>query len=281
MPQKSTERARVTLPKHVAETLAICAKHLEAIRLVPHTASDALVVGIDFCERTMPKLVKMLSSLYVPNVGVKFTMKVRPDAIKLAIDNARALGVTRQAYIDAISILFCRALVAQSWRAKGKSLEELKNLQPKIVADPAPATYSNLPAVRSPTVQTRRLKTKREELAMRYHKYIEDFRVYMQDRGGLSRFIDEPIALDIHAKPIKGNVGYSQPDDVPIEENAKRRYYVRIWKRGRGYNITVLHEVDTGDADEGAVLIPIGTVFRLYEIYRNINWDSITIFVED
>lgn len=280
MPPNYTERSRITLPKSVAERFAVCAKQLEAIRLVPHTVSDAILVGIDFCERTMPKTVQVLVGLYVPRVGEQYVMKIRRDVLGLALNNAKALGVSRQAYLESIATLFSRSLLTQIWRNKGLSLQEMKAIEQDIVPKPSSKSYLNLPSARSPTAKTRKLKLKREQASMRYHKYIEDFKAYMQERGGLSSLLDRAIALDIHARPILGNVGYAHADDVPIESNAKRRYRVRVWKRGRGYNITVLDEIGAGPGESDAVVIPIGSVFRLYDIYRNINWNSITITEE-
>lgn len=279
MPQKSTERSRITLSKHVAKVIAICAKQLRFIRLVEHTASDAVVVAVDFCERAMPKHVKLMANMYVPERDSQFAMKIRRDVLELVTNNAKALGVSRRAYLYAISTLFSRALLAKVWRGTNQTFEQLKGLYPDVIVKMASTntSYLDLPSARAPTASTRKLKRIREKTAMRYHKYIEDFRAYMQERGGLESLLDQVIALDIHARPILGNVGHGHSEDVPIETNAKRRYSVRLWKRGRGYNITVLNEIDTGNYDSEIMLIPIGTVYRLYDIYRNINWDSLTI----
>lgn len=268
------------LPRHVAEVVAICARQLTRMRLVEHTASDALIVAIDSCERTMPTHIELLTRLYVPERNDRFSMKIRADALALILNNSRSLGVSRQAYVHAIATLFSRVLMASAWRDSGSTFGEKKQAFADVVLRMDANKYDvlDLPSARKtrPILRTTRLR--REKAAMRYHKYIEDFRSYMQERGGLDSLLNQSISINIHAKPIKGNIGHDHDDDVPIDSNPFRRYAVRIWKRGRGYNVTVLNEI-TSDTDTitDVVLLPIGTVFRLYEVYRNIDWNSITI----
>jgi hypothetical protein len=61
--------------------------------------------------------------------------------------------------------------------------------------------------------------------------------------------------------------------DAVKEDNPGTVHIVRLWKRGRGYNLTIFGHGDSYGED--APELEIGTVYRLYDIYRNIDWLTI------
>lgn len=271
MRRKSTERYRLTLPDGMIQMLAVSADHLQKVRLVDHTLCDALSVAMHFCARSMSTTMKIMMRFYVASNEPKSTMQISLEVKKRIESEAKKHGVTKQAYVNAVVTLFMSALIGQLRKSALAQADGGNNLHYVLGKK---VDVLSLPGVKKPKLTTRKLTLKREEAVMRHHKYVEDFLAYMDNYGGLDSLLNKNISVPIHAHAIEGNVGHPHKTDMPIDANPANEHIVRLWKRGRGYNMTVLQSGNT--EHEGAPSLEVGSVWRLYDIYRNIDWENIT-----
>lgn len=271
MRQKSTERSRITLPDDVIAKLALSADYLKSVRLVDHTLGESLAVAMQFCSSSMSTHMKILLRFYVVGNEPKSSIKITKDLKDKIQVEARTLGVTKQAYIHTVTTLFITAILGKLHKG---SPSQLPGEGRHDFVFSKKINVLDLPGVRKPRLQTRKLHLKREEAAMRHHKYVDEFRTYMESYGGLDSLMNKNVSVPIHAHSIAGNIGHPHETDRPIEVNPGRPHVVRIWKRGRGYNMTVLQSGPAHNDD--APSLEVGSVWRLYDIYRNIDWTNIT-----
>lgn len=199
------------------------------------------------------------------------TIKITKELKSKIEAESKALGVTKQAYIHTVATLFMTAILGKI--RKESSSQSSGQGRPDYVFTKK-VNVLDLPGVRKPRLSTRKLYLKREEAAMRHHKYVDEFRAYMENYGGLDSLMNKNVSVPIHAHSIEGNIGHPHETDRPIEVNPGRPHVVRIWKRGRGYNMTVLQSGPAHSDD--APSLEVGSVWRLYDIYRNIDWTNIT-----
>ena len=272
MPQKSTERYKLSLPVTTIGMIQICLELLEERRMVKHTYSDALSVAIESVVKTVPTQVKMLCRFYyVPDESTD-TIKVRKETKQNIYQLAKKHKVTAAAFIDSVMTIFFRAMMATIWKNSQHRYAELHSRYSSIIQSRKTAVL-NVKRIKEPSLTKRKLKQQKDEIEMRHHNYMAEFRSYMEKFGGIDSWLNKNVLLMIHSKPLAGSVGKATDLDVPKESNPGTVHNVRIWKRGRGYNITVLSHHASYGSD--APQLEPGSVFRLYDIYRNIDWLTI------
>jgi hypothetical protein len=254
--------------------LSLVASILEQRRMVEHTLCDALVVAINTSTSAMSTQIKLLSKFYCQSDEDRYYVKVRKDVKQMIYDYAKSYKVPAQAFLNAVISVYMKALMVTIWRDKSIDKSSISSSYPDLIIEHKHAF--KLPHKHKvPNHKVRKLKRLSDQNLMRHHNYMEEFHAYMEQFGGLEKYINQNIKLMIHARPLEGAIGKKTELDTPKEQNPGTIHTARIWKRGRGYNITVLgHGSSYG---EDAPVLEIGTVFRLYDIYRNIDWFTITI----
>lgn len=241
--------------------------------MVDHTQCDALQVALEAVMKSTPTHVKVLSKAYVVPDEEEVWVHITPEAKARIFTYAKQLKVSAKALINAVMTVFLRAALASFWQNNRRDFHEIKSKFPDFIFT-RPQRELNLPRAKAPHTQTRGLSTKYEGSLMRYHNYMNDFLTFMKQYGGIEKYLNKNVVLDIHTHPLPGNVGRDTTEDVAIiDGNECQAYWVRLWKRGRGYNITIHGYVR--DINPDGPQLEVGTVFRLYAIYRNIDWSSI------
>lgn len=240
--------------------------------MVHHTNSDVLVLAIESVMRSTPTHVKMLCRFYYKNDNGRRTLKVRKEVKERIMEMAKKMKTTSNGFVDAIMTIFFRATLATLWKSSQHKYAELVQKYSEYILRKEVRGIA-VKQINPPEVKRRKLKYKKDENEMRHHNYIAEFNAYMEKFGGMQNWLNKNVYLMIHAKPLKGNIGKTTDMDAPKEENPGMVHTVRLWKRGRGYNLTILgHGSSYG---EDAPELEIGTVYRLYDIYRNIDWLTI------
>lgn len=253
--------------------IEVCAELLTDRRMVAHSNCDALVVAMQSVLTVIPTQVKMLCRFYCGTGESKKTIKLRKEVKAQIYEIAKKYKATASALIDSIITIFLKATLASLWKNKQHNYGELKSRYPGIITRKAPALLK-VKATKEPSVSKRKLKQKKDQIEMRHHNYMAEFQEYMDRLGGIDKWLNQNVLLMIHSKPLAGTVGKPTDLDLPKESNAGAVHMVRIWKRGRGYNLTVLANHDASYGENYPELEP-GTVYRLYDIYRNIDWLTI------
>lgn len=274
--QRYIERHRVRVPYSIALMVQAAATLLEEKRTVVHTQSDALGVAMNAVMSATPTHVKMLAKFYVDPGEEVVVIRVRPEVKRRVFEHAKHFDVSAKALIYAVMTVFLRAALAGFWQNNRKDFHEIRSKFPDFIFAKRHDVL-NLPKVKEPTVKLKKVRQGKDETQMRHHNYMDDFKSFMQQYGGIEKYLNKNVTLSIYTRPLPGNVNRSTPEDVSAEDgNEYAKFWVRIWKRGRGYNLTVHGSEATPEQEEGPRL-EIGTVFRLYEIYRNIDWSTIHI----
>lgn len=131
----------------------------------------------------------------------------------------------------------------------------------------------------------------RRKLPMKYTAYMDAFRKFLEQFGGLENMTDKIVRLPVHALPIP-QPGDAPPrnDDTPEvakDINPYRYHAVRILPRGRGYSVIVfgygdeVHVAESYHPETNDPLVPprleIGGTYRLADIWPNIDWENIII----
>lgn len=272
--RKSTERYKIAIPESSYKMLALISMILEQKRMVEHTLCDALVVAITTTTSTMATQVRLLSKFHCTSQEHRYYVKVRPDVKKQIYDMAKMYKVTADAFLDAVISVYMKAVMVTIWRDKNVDKSSISTSYPDFVIEHERAF--KLPHKHKvPYAKVRKLKRLSDQKLMRHHNYMDEFLKYMEQFGGLEKYLKKNIKLMIHARPLEGSIGKKTELDTPKETNPGTVHTVCLWKRGRGYNITILgHGSSYG---ENPPVLEVGTVFRLYDIYRNIDWITITI----
>ena len=272
MPPKSTERYRLTIGVTAVRAIAACAEMLTDRRMVQHTYSDAIVVAIESVMSAVPKQVKMMSRFGFAEKQ-KHTIKIRKEVKAKVFELAKKHRVTATVMMDIVFTIYFKAAVVAMWKERNPKymafIQGNKDIMIRSMTEP-------MNVKRTPEVKPKKKKLKllREQHEMRHHKYLEEFKQHMEEFGGVDRLLTGKVTASIHVKPVAGSFGLTTELDAPAEQNPSARYTFRLWKRGRGYNITILSGAIS--QDDGSPVLEVGTVLRLYDIYRNINWQTAT-----
>lgn len=275
MPQKSTERYKIALPDSTADMIEICAKLLTERRMVDHTNCDALVVAIESVTKIVPTQVKMLCRFYCASNESKRYIKLRKEVKQLIYEHAKKHKTTGAGFINSVVTIFFKATLASLWKNRQHGYTLMRDRYPDFVIRRSGEAIKVKPT-KEPTVKRRKLKLKKDEIEMRHHNYMEEFRSYIEKFGGIDKWLNKNVLIMIHARPLAGTVGKATELDAPKEQNPGAIHMVRLWKRGRGYNLTVIANHQASYGEDAPQLEP-GTVYRLYDIYRNIDWLTIKL----
>lgn len=252
--------------------IELCAGLLTERRMVDHTNCDVLVVAMDAVIKAIPGQVKMMCRFYSVSNENKKHIKLRKDVKQRIYQLAKKYHATASAFIDAIITIFFRATLASLRKNSFDKYVEVHQNYTKYIQRNSRKEL-NINRTKQLEVKRRKLQLKKDEIEMRHHNYMVEFKKYMEQFGGIDSWIDKNIYLMIHAKPLKDSIGKPTDLDLPKEQNPGTVHIVRIWKRGRGYNMTVLSSHDSYGED--APSLESGTVYRLYDIYRNIDWKTL------
>lgn len=274
MPQKSTERYKLSLPQTTVSMLEACVHVLETRRKVKHTYSDVLVVAMDSVIKTVPTQVKMLCRFYHVSREDVVKIKVRKEIKQEIYEHAKKYNTTAAGFIDSIVTIFFKAAIATMWKNSQHNYNEFYALYTSIQARNMEKSPLNVRSIKEPFVTRRKLTLKKDENEMRHHNYMQEFRSYMEKFGGIDKWLNQNVLIMIHARPLANTIGKSTDLDLPKEQNPGAVHMVRLWKRGRGYNITIIANHESAYGEEPPQLEP-GSVYRLYDIYRNIDWLTI------
>jgi hypothetical protein len=240
--------------------------------MVKHTISDTIMVATKTVMELSRDQVRLLSRFYVNTDEENRVLRVSYDAKQFVDSTAKRLDVTKAALLYAIMTIFVRAALASYWKTQKKSYYDLISDLPEFSIK-GNRSMLDVPRAKMPRMKTRPLSRKQDQTAMRHYNYMQEFKSYMDTLGGIDQWLNKNVAVDIYAHPLEGNVNRSVQGDKPKNENAYATHTVRMWKRGRGYNVTILDV--KSQPDSGAPELEVGSVFRLYDIYRNIDWTTI------
>lgn len=254
--------------------LSFIAYILQQKRKVDHSLCDALVVALDTTTSMTSTKIRMLAKFYCKSDEDRYYVRVRSDVKKQIVAMAKSYRVTIEAFVDAVITVYMKAIITTIWRDNKIDKESFSSLYPDFIIQHERA-FSLPERYRVRNLRTKKISTKVDQEVMRHHNYMEDFRQYMEQFGGMDKYLNQSVKLMIHAMPLQGSIGKATELDSPKDDNPGCVYTVRIWKRGRGYNITVLQQGDSYGDDPPE--LESGTVFRLYDIYRNIDWFTLTI----
>lgn len=271
--RKSTERHKVAVEIGTYNRLRFISTVLSQKRMVEHSLADSLRLGLKFVAEVVPMQAKVLARFYV-RTEQEMTYIFMPKDLKEALyEYARNNKITASGLIDAIVTIFTKSVLSSMWRDKGLDLNSLKGeIEFLIKSD---AEYSETPKIFKRKRASRKLN-KADINIMRHHNYMSEFTEYMQKFGGMEKWLNKNVLVMIHAKPLANTVGKPTDQDLPKEQNPGAIHMVRLWKRGRGYNLTVLGNNPSKYGEDAPELEP-GSVYRLYDIYRNIDWLTITL----
>lgn len=271
--RKSTERHKVAVEIGTYDRLRFISTILSQKRMVEHSLADALRLGLKFVADVVPIQAKILARFYV-RTEQEMAYVYMPKELKEALyEYARNNKVTASGLIDAVVTIFTKSVLSSMWRDKGLDLDSLKS-EIEFIIKPD-VDYNETPKIFKRKRASRKLN-KADINIMRHHNYMTEFTEYMQKFGGMEKWLNKNVLLMIHAKPLANTVGKSTDQDVPKEHNPGAVHMVRLWKRGRGYNLTVLGNNPSSYGEDAPELEP-GSVYRLYDIYRNIDWLTITL----
>lgn len=277
MPQKSTEHYKISLPKSVVMTLQATAMLLEERRLIKHTQGDALLVAMESVLKLSRNNVKIIARFYADSEEELVPVKMRRDVKERVFEEAKALNCTAKALVYAVSTIFIKAALASFWK-NNRDYSAVKSKFPDFKFN-KPRNILNVRSVKSPRLQHKKPTLIKDVTVMRHYNYMEEFRSFMQQYGGIDSWCNKNLTLPIHTFGIKGNVGKAQDDDQEKNENPMTEHTMRLWKRGRGYNITI-HGYGSSRGDN-APHLEIGSVHRLYDVYRHIDWSKLSTLQED
>jgi uncharacterized protein YdaU (DUF1376 family) len=277
MRQKSTERYKISLPKSIAMNLQAAAMLLEERRLIEHTQGDALLIAMESVLKVSRNNVKIIARFYADSEEELVHVRLRRDVKDRVYQEAKLLNCTAKALVYAVSTIFMKAALASFWKnnkdyyaVKSKFPEFRFTRQNKIL---------NLPSIKTPRFEHKKPTLIKDLTVMRHYNYMEEFRSFMQQYGGIDSWCNKNLTLPIHTYGIKDNVGKAQDDDQEKDQNPMTEHMMRLWKRGRGYNITIHgHGVSRG---ENAPHLEVGSVHRLYDIYRHIDWSKLSTLQKD
>lgn len=285
----STERSKISSVSLRAETLKlffVAKAILEYNRRARHSDAEVFDAVVSTVHATIPELAVIVASVSKIEGERIAAIKVRRKTLDSVRKTVKKNGVGIKPYLHACFAIFVRAAAASA----GPLIlsEEFAHIKEDLYK-----VHSNwdvmLKSLRPVTIKSRKINPNKEVQEMRYHNYLELFHNHMQQYGGIDRLLNVVTKLSIHCLPIAGAPGKETPDDTPIEQNPGAVYLAKIWKRGRGYNITVLNRVESVEPGPAYGIhptrreqisrpeIPLGSVIRLYDIYRNVDWRTAII----
>lgn len=271
--RKSTERYKVQIEKSAYDRLIFITSVLSERRLVDHTLSEAMDTSMRFSLENFSVQTQMLARYYVKSgeeiVVIKVTKQVKDRIHALS----KEFNVTMMAVADAIITIFTKSILPSMWRWKGTDYGSLTQ-QARILVSERKTPFLKTSKAVNVNVKYKRLRSKRE-MIMRHHNYISEFQEYMQKFGGIEKWLNKNVHMMIHARPLQGSMDRTTEMDQPKESNPGTVFTVRLWKRGRGYNITILDSHDSYGEDPPE--LEVGSVYRLYDIHRNIDWYTLKI----
>lgn len=255
--------------------IEVCAALLSQRRLVHHSNCDVIVVAIESVMTVIPSQVKMLCRFYCDKGESRRYVKLRKEVKDQIYGLSKVHKTTAAGFINSIITIFFKATLASLWKNRQHNYNEIKNKFPQITLRKHTSNIK-VKETRKLDVSTRKLKLKKDEIEMRHHNYMAEFRGYMDTLGGIDKWLNQNVLIMVHSKPLADRVGKPTELDTPKDSNPGAVHTVRIWKRGRGYNLTVLANHDSSYGEGYPELEP-GTVYRLYDIYRNIDWLTIKL----
>ena len=268
MPQKSTERYRLTIGVTSVRAIHACVEMLSSRRMVSHTPSDIIAIAIESVTKAVPWQVKMMARFGFAE-RQKITLKVRKEVKDQVRALAKKHNVTLTVIMDVVMTIYFKAAVVALWKERNPKYIGIiqRNKDIMVRSSTGPMNIKRTKEVHS---KKRKLTLQKDQNEMRHHKYLEEFKQHMEAYGGIDKYVGTKIHANIHARPIEGSFGLTTELDLPEDQNPSTLYTFNLWKRGRGYNITIIG--GPHNDNEGAPVLEAGTVLRLYDIYRNINW---------
>lgn len=199
----------------------------------------------------------------------KITLKVRKEVKDQVRALAKKHNVTLTVIMDVVMTIYFKAAVVALWKERNPKyigiIQRNKDIMVRSSTGPM-----NIKRTKEVQNKQRKLTLQKDQNEMRHHKYLEEFKQHMEAYGGIDKYVGTKIHANIHARPIEGSFGLMTELDLPEDQNPSTLYTFNLWKRGRGYNITIIG--GPHNDNEGAPVLEAGTVLRLYDIYRNINW---------
>lgn len=283
----TARKSTVSLPESTAAMLEFLRCTLQERRGVKHTKSDAMMIAVE----TVLSILKDEAIIIARNIryeniiavkSLKFTYPKVCDAEIRKL--AREYQVSRRALVHACISMFSKALIANDLRSLYRQVHPsdiLKEERARL------AQHVEPPKVHKSKAKMRKANRKKDQANMGYRSYLAEFEAYLDHFGGIDQMVDKELTIPIYTLPIKGMVGKKAELELPIPENTGRLFTARMWRRGRGLNLTIhaatnaicglevavvqdaetneLREIDPPD-------LPVGSVWRLYDIYRNIDW---------
>lgn len=294
MPPRSFAPTKLRALTVDAETLdAITAVRgiLAKARSAPCANAEAFAAIVRGVVRTPNlQMIKVVADGVGPPGQVLSRIYVRSGDLEPARRAAVRSGTPFRSFLKASTLLFLRASIRSlSRQSDGAELAEAAVAAVESLRRAGSIVYR-------PRVLRQRnfspAKTSRAD-RMKYHNYLEIFKSHMEQYGGLERIVSKTAICPVYVLPIKGTPGKETASDLLISENPGAMYIVRFWPRGRGYNVTFLSHrpelqqpgpdsstnPDTGETVERPE-VPVGQVFRLYDVYRNIDWANVQIIDE-
>jgi hypothetical protein len=126
----------------------------------------------------------------------------------------------------------------------------------------------------------------REIMSQRW-QYMKDFEEKIKSKVDLRELCEKVAEVDLCTFPLEP-LPYDSDPVVAPDQNPATRYKIRILRRGRGYQVFFLSAVGKGGGPDtvqhpkvpkiaGRPVVGAGTSYRMFDIYRNINWDSLTL----
>ncbi len=278
--------SRIGLKAETLRLFFIAKAILEYKRRSRHTDAEVFDAVFTTVYSAIPELVSIVASASKVSGERIGTIKVRRKTLESIKATSRKERLSLYSYVHACLSIFTRAAAASAGQLVLS--EEFSDLKAELYK--ANSSWDvMLKSLRPVAIRSRKINAKKEVQEMRYHNYLEIFHDHMQQYGGIDKFLNSVIVLPIHCLPIEGAPGKDTPDDAPIEVNPGAVYVGKIWKRGRGYNITILTRVGGVEPGPAAAThptrretitrpeIPIGSVIRLYDLFRNIDWRAVRL----
>lgn len=286
----TAKKSIVSLPETTAGILEVLRKTLQDRRGVRHTKSDAMMIAVETVLAILPSeaIIVARNMRYENILGIETTKVRYPKVCDMDVrELAKKSQVSRKALIHACISIFSKALVVSDLRRYGLKAVPQSVLQEERIRL---ARSKSVPLVPKAKAKMRKANRKKDQANMGYRSYLAEFQAYMEQFGGLEDFVDKELQVPIYTLPILGMIGTRSDLELPLESNVGRIFTARIWKRGRGLNLTIhsqgpavddVDEVDLQGPDGDIRTItppelPVGSVWRLYDIYRNIDWSSVT-----
>lgn len=290
MPRNSTElRSEITIPDDYVDALESIRRILEETRGTKHTSGEAIKVALSAVGNAIdPQIEALTRATSVASGGKIFS--ISRETRKEIDRRARAAKTGARRYISVVIVVFLKAALRSVARSVVRGDRELALKIAKAI-EQTRTGYGAMTSAKPIKYGTRPARKLKDAGTMRHYKYTQLFTDYVSKFGGMDQWADKQVEADIYTLPIAGTPGKQSPEDLEQSKNPSARYVVKLWKRGRGYNITILMPTGRKRLTDGrhpqtlqAIFpptLPLGSTYRLHDIWRNIDWSTITFWDPD